>query len=202
MADLTKSAQSVILTHQAVTHPTIAEGTATTVSDYLDCLITTYYAGTEAAANTNSGSFEIQVSANTSGDEDWVTVAEIGTPTTTPAVDNLNSGGEAQGQTVIGVDDTTGYTAGNWCYLQDTTTLADSEWCQLVSVQAGTSLTILDGITTAKDDADDSWTVAQVAAIKLDLGGVNRIRVNFVHVGTTGCNCHVMATLCSTTAIA
>jgi hypothetical protein len=201
MADFTKSAESEILSHQVVTHPTIVEGTATSVSDDLACSLIMFFAGVEAAANTNPGSFEVQISTATSGDESWATVATFTTSSTTPANDNLNSGGEAQGQTVIGVDDTTGYTAGNWTYLQDTGTLADSEWGQLVSVQAGTSLTLLDGIANAKDDNDDSWTIAEVFAMTLDLTGVNRIRVNFVHVGTTGANAHVKAVMCKTTDI-
>jgi len=199
MADLTKSAQADILTHQAVTHPTIAEGTATDVSDDLDCLITTYYAGTEAAANTNPGSFEIQVSADTSGDDTWVTIASIATPSTTPALDNLDSGGEAAGQTEIGIDDTTGYTAGNWTYIIDADNANEGEWGQIVSVGAGDHIDLIDGTTRAHDDDDDTTTVAQVKAIQLDLGGVNRIRVNFNHTGTTGCNCHVWATITRTT---
>ena len=202
MADLTKSAQSTILAHRAVTHPTIAEGTPTAVADDLDCTIIMYYAGTEAAANTNPGWCAVQISTNKTGDDDWATVASFGTSGTTPANDNLNGGGEPGGETVIAVDDTTGYTAGTWCYIQDTGAIADSEWRQMVSVQGGVSLTVLDGLTNAKDNNDDTWTVAQVFTMKLDLGGVNRIRVNFVHVGTAGCNAHVKAVMALTTDIA
>ncbi len=189
MADYTKSAEADLIAHQAVTHPNTILSSDTDVSSDLGVTIICYHAIIEATANTNSGSFLIQVSTakpNGTKDESWVTVVEFVTGTDTGQVDNLNGGGEPQGETTIALDDTTDHAAGDWVYIQDTTTETDSEWCLTQSVDAGTAIDIVDGLAVAKDDDDDCWLFAEVFTCYLDLTAVNRIRVIYMHEGGTG----------------
>lgn len=194
MADWTKSESADAIAHQEVTHP------ATVIGGDLDCttddavFITIRWSSIEAAANTNAGSFLIEASDKTSGDENWSVIGEVSTPTGTSATANLDSGGEAIGQTVIGVSATASLVSGTWCYIEDTTTAADSEWCYILSIVTNDTITIKDGLAVAKDDADDSWSDAQVVGLPVDVHAFQRFRVVYVTQGATGVNSAIWVT--------
>lgn len=194
MADWTKSESADAIAHASGTHPYTTEGSEIDVSADDAIFLLFRWSSIEAAANTNSGSFLVQASDKTTGDENWVTIAEISTPTGTASKADLDSGGEAIGQTVIGVSATAGLVSGTWCYIQDTTTEADSEWCYILTIVTDDTITIADGLAVAKDDADDSWSAAQVVGMNVHVQAYNRLRVLYVHQGATGANTAIWVT--------
>ncbi len=195
MADWTKAADGEVLIHDEVTHPIVVEGSTVNVAADDAVTINLYHAVIEATANTNPGSFLIQLSTATSGDEEWSTAMEIATSVLTPSTSALDSGGEAPGQTDIGIAATAGIVAGEWVYIQDTTTDTDGEWVFVTVVATNDYITILDGIANAKDNADVTWSDAEVWAVNVDVHSVNRLRVLYVHVGATGANTAIKATM-------
>lgn len=194
MADWTKSDSADAITHQEVTHPaTVLGGDIAVAADDAVSFVLRW-SSIEAAANTNAGSFLIQGSDKTSGDENWAIITEISTPTGTATKADLDSGGEAGGQTVIGVSTTTGMAAGEWIYIEDTTTAVNSEWCLVVSIVTDDTVEVVDGIANAKDNADDSWSDAQVVVVNVDVHSLQYVRVIYQAEGATGADTAVWVT--------
>lgn len=193
---LTKTAGTSLLTHQAVTHPDTVKGSATDVSTKIAATVFLFHASVEAAANTNSGIFRIEGSASASGDEDWVPLYQVAATVSTADTEAMTAT-EPSGETVLACASTTGFVAGDLLYIQDTGTLADSEWARCQEIVANTSINLVDGLTNGKDSSDVIWNDADTWAIGLDLSSVTRIRVVFQHEGATGANCHVKATMVS-----
>lgn len=193
MAALTKTQGIEILTHALVTHPASLFGSAQDVSTKLGATIFMYAGFIEAAANTNPGLFIVQVSASSSGNEDWVdvakfTVSETGTPADEDMTDT-----EASGIKVLAVAATAGFAALDDIYIVDVNTLADSEWAKVEQIVANVSIDITDGLTTGKDGADKIFGSAERFSIYLDLTGIGRLRVIFMHEGAAGADMHVKA---------
>lgn len=193
MATITKTQGTEILTHQVATHPVSVYGGAQDVSSKLGATILLYAAFVEAAANTNPASFIVQVSGASSGDEDWVDVAQftIG-ETGTPATEAMTAT-EAAGETALAVASTTGFVALDDIYIQDAGTLADSEWAKVQEITGTPEIVITDGLTTGKDSSDVVWGSAERFSLYVDLTAVGRVRVIFMHEGATGANMHVKA---------
>ena len=190
MATITKTQGTEVLAHTAITHPASVLGSAQDVSTKLAATIICYHASVEATANTNPGSFYIQVSAESSGDETWATVAQF-TATVVTANPEAVTGTENAGATVIECASTTGYTAQLPIYIKNGT-LANSEWAFVQSIVANTSVTVQDGITNAQTGAT-LYNNADIFVAQLDLTAVGRVRVVFHHQGATGANVDVRA---------
>jgi hypothetical protein len=193
---LTKTAGTSLLTHQAVTHPDTVKGSATDVSTKMGATVFLFHASVEAAANTNSGIFRIEGSASGSGDEDWVPLYQVAATVSTADTEAMTAT-EPSGETVLACASTTGFVAGDVLYIQDTGTLADSEWARCQEIVSNTSINLVDGLTTGKDSSDVIWNDADTWAIYIDLSAITRVRVVFQHEGATGANCHVMAMMVS-----
>jgi hypothetical protein len=186
-----------VLTHQAATHPTTIKG------DPVDCrtkraaVLFLYHAYVEAAADTNPGKFQVQVrpdagdAANTVA-EHWITVAEFQAKGTTPDTEAMTAT-EPAGETTLAVAATAGFVADDILYIQDTTTLADSEWNECQEIVTNTNIQLVDGLTTQKDNADVIWNDASKWVVALDLNGIESFRVVWKHEGATGANGHVKA---------
>lgn len=184
-----------VLSHQAAVHPLTIVGSAIDVSTKRAAVIFLFHGYVEATADTNPGKFLIQIRPdNGSGSvlEHWVTVAEFTARGTTPDTEAMTAT-EPAGETVLACASTTGFVVEDELYIQDTGTLADSEWAKLVTVTTNTSLTLMDGLTTQKDSADVIWNDASKWAVPLNLEGVESFRVVWMHVGATGANGHVKA---------
>lgn len=192
MATISKTAGTAILSHQAVTHPDTVVGSAQDVSSKLAATIICFHASVEATANSNPGSFYVQVSGSSSGDEDWATVA-VFTAIISTADTEAMTATEPSSETVLAVASTTGFVAGDNLYIQDTGTLADSEWAKCQQIVTNTSIDLIDGLTNGKDSSDVIWNDADVFVCQLDLTSVYRVRVVFQHEGATGANVHVKA---------
>lgn len=182
-----------VLAHQAATHPTTIVGSAIDARTLRAAILHLYHGYVEAAADTNPGKFKVQVrpdAGNGSVNEHWITVAEFTAKGTTPDDETL-SGSESVGATVLEVASTTGFAVEDQLYIQDTSVVADGEWAELRTLVTNTSITIIDGLTNAKDNADKIFNDASKFICGLDLNGIESYRVLWVHEGATGANGHV-----------
>lgn len=190
-----KTDSVTVLAHQAATHPVTIVGSAIDVRTKRRAVIFLYHGYVEATADTNPGSFKVQVRPD-AGDgsvlEHWITVAKFTAKGTTPDTEAMTAT-EAAGETVLAVASTTGFAIEDELYIQDTGTLADSEWGEERTQVTNTSITLVDGLTTQKDSSDVIWNDASRWVLELDLNGIESFRVVWSHEGATGANGHVKA---------
>lgn len=172
---LTKSVAAVD-DWEEIAQNTVREGAVIDVSGL--------YAGTlhidVAISNTTAHTgtkIEVQISSNTTGDEDWTTKTDFIGPVGTANQANFD-GAEAAGQTVLDIDVTTGFEADEtrWIFIEDTGTVEDSEMALLVSYINDQNITIQDGLTNAKDTDDDLFNIADNYVVDIPLSA-NRVRV-------------------------
>lgn len=191
----TKTDSVEVLAHQAATHPTTIVGSAIDCRTKRAATIFLYHGYVEATADTNPGAFLVQVRPD-AGDgsvlEHWITVAEFTAKGTTPDTEAFTAT-EPAAETVLAVASTTGFAVRDLLYLQDTGTLADSEWAEERTQVTNTSITIIDGLTNQKDSSDVIWNDASKWVCALNLNGIESFRVVWCHEGATGANGHVKA---------
>jgi hypothetical protein len=184
-----------VLAHQAATHPTTIVGSAIDCRTKRAAVVFLFHGYVEATADTNPGKFLVQVRPD-AGDgtatEHWITVVELPAKGTTPDTEAMTAT-EPVAETVMAVAATAGFAVEDELYIQDTTTLADSEWAKLRTLTTNTSLTLVDGLTVQKDSADVIWNDASKFVVSLDLNGIESFRVVWTHEGATGANGHVKA---------
>lgn len=124
--------------------------------------------------------FIIQISANSSGDEDWTTYTKfielVGDGDAEP-IDDDPLAAEA---TTITISDTGGgyetEPMGKWIAIEDST-LANSELVWLTNFTTDTSITIQDGTTNAHAKSTLIWDVAFAKTIIIPMGAGSRARV-------------------------
>lgn len=173
-AVLTKAVEAVD-EWASIAQNAVREGATTDVSGNYRSVLHIDIALSSATAHTGT-KVEIQVSSNTTGDEDWTTLtsrtAVVGT-----ANPEAFGGAEAAGQTMLTVASTTGYVADEtrWIFMKDDT-VANSEMGLLVSAVTNTSVTVQDGTTNAHDASDTIYNVAQNFVITIPIE-YNRVRV-------------------------
>lgn len=142
---LTKSVAAVDAC-QEVAQNAVLEGTIVDVSGCYEAALHIDFALSNATAHTGT-KIRVQVSSNTSGDEDWQDFYEFVSITGTTNLEVITNNPLSAGGTSITVASTTGYAAGQWIFLEDVSTFANSEWCFVTAVVTNTSMTILDGVT-------------------------------------------------------
>jgi len=202
MVDVTQS-DNTLLAHAELTHPAYVEGTAVSVASWFAGMVYVYMAAIEAVSTGDDPPFIlIQVSYDASGDDNWVptNLRFALDANVTPALANLTAT-EPVDETTIALDDTTGLETEDKVYIEDTTTLADSEWHMLARVNAGTDVELLSGLRVEKDSADDLHDACLIEAALLDLTGVERVRAVLVHEGATGPDLHYKCLLKAATDI-
>lgn len=184
-----------ILAHQAAVHPTTIVGSAIDCRTKRAAVLFLYHGYVEATADTNPGKFLVQVRPD-AGDgsvtEHWQTVVELPAKGTTPDTEAMTAT-EPAGETVLACASTTGFAVEDELYIQDTGTLADSEWAKCKTFVANTSINLIDGLTTQKDSSDVIWNDASKFIVALNLNGIESFRVVWQHEGATGANGHVKA---------
>jgi hypothetical protein len=193
MADYTQSATQTIISHQALTHPGLLEGTPVAVATYLSGTVTVRIANVEVTANATGVMVWIQGSFETTGDDAWWNLATFRGSTTAAETEALTAT-EPVAETTIACASTTNLLVEDYIYLQDASVVADGEWHYITNVTTNTSIAIDYGLAVQKDSSDFIWTEADVFTIHLnDLGGLKRINVLVVHEAATGSNLHVLA---------
>ena len=140
----------------------------------------------EAGANTNPGSFYVQIRLESVNDQ-WVTVAKF-TTTTNTTVEEALTATEAIGVTSLACASTTGFVADDYIYITDATGDTDDEWHQLDVIVANTSLELVEGLVAAKASGDDAFSDAEHFFYDLNLAGIAQYRVIYKHEGATGMN--------------
>ena len=205
MADFTQAPLDDNITHQEVTHSAVVlasvVGTEEVVtSGEMWTTIHMHHAFIEAGANTNPASFFVQTNlAATGSDESWVTVAQF-TVTNATTVEEDMTATEAAGVTELAIASSTGFANGDYIYIRDTTTVADSEWQQIAFVTATPTINIhTPGLETGKDSADEIWSDAETFTMILDLSGVGRWRVVYMNQGAAAMNTAIWVRFITTT---
>lgn len=191
MAAPTKTEDRILIAHQAVTHSNIVKGTEIDVGVLIRAFITMWHASVEATANTNPGKFIVQALPMNAGEE-WATIYEFGATVSTADTEAMTAT-EGIGETVLAVASTTGFAAEDKLYIQDTGTLANSEWRRCRRIVTNISIDLIDGLTAEKDSSDVIWNDADIFNMSLDLTPFKRLRVDFIHEGAVGANCHIKA---------
>jgi len=192
MADITQSATQTIISHQALTHKGMLEGTPVACATYLSGVVTVKIANVEVTANATGAMVWIQGSFETSGDDAWLDLITFD-GTKTAAETEAMTATEPVGETVLACASTTNLVVGDWIYVQDASVVGDGEWHKIVKVITNTSITIAYGLANEKDSSDFIWTEADVFTAQINCEGLKRINVLVVHEAATGSNLHVLA---------
>ncbi len=124
--------------------------------------------------------FEIQVSGNSSGDEDWTTLTEFIALVDTANSENITDNPLSSGSTTITVADTGGeYETepfGKWIAIEDST-LANSELIYIASFAVDQQITIQDGTTNEHAQNTTMYDIAISRTITIPFGAGSRARV-------------------------
>lgn len=191
----TKTDSVSVIAHQSAVHPTTIVGSAIDATTKYKADVYLYHGYVEAVADTNPGKFLVQVRPDNGAGtvtEHWITVATLPAAGTTPDTEAMTAT-EPVGETVMAVASTTGFAVEDELYIQDTVTLADSEWATCRTFATNVSITLIDGLTTQKDSADVIWNDARKWVVPIDLSAAESFRVVWIHEGATGANGHVKA---------
>lgn len=190
-----KTDSVTVLSHQAATHPTTIVGSAIDCTTKKSATVFLFHGYVEAAADTNPGVFLVQVrpdDGSGSVNENWITIAKLYAKGTTPDTEAMTAT-EPIGETTLAVASTTGFAVEDELYIQDTGTLADSEWATCKTFATNTNIQLIDGLTNQKDSSDVIWNDASRWVVPLDLNGIESFRVVWTHEGAAGANGHVKA---------
>lgn len=170
---------------QEVAASTLHKGNEEAIAADFDGGLYIQLALTDETAHTGT---DIIVQINRSDDPtntDWVTLDNWTALIGTANQEALSGGGEGIGDTVIEVADTTAYvTNGEYLFIEDTTTFADSEWVMQETYVVNTSITIVDGLAVAKDNADVFSNVAQCMFVQLPFSA-RQVRVIYNNLGNS-----------------
>lgn len=205
MADATQ-VPNTLLSHALLTNAATAAGlsvvgTEVSVAGYLSAQINVFYAAIEAIANDPGVDFILQGRQDTGAtiNENWVDLWTITAPTAAAVASEI-SGVEAIGETTIAVDadPTSAFLPGTDVYIEDTGTVTDGEWAKVaISATGANIVTLVDGLTRAKDAADTIWTQAMKASGQVSLDGISYVRMIIQNTDTSGVNIHYKATMIS-----
>ncbi len=173
---LTKTTSSVT-DWTAVAQNTIGESATVDISDCYESVIH-IQAGLDTTTAHTGTRFIVQVSANTTGDEDWQDFTEFVELIGTAATDLIENNPLAAGSTTITLTAHALTVLGKWLLIEDGT-LANSELI-FESASATNSITILDGTTNAHAVNTAIFNVAFTKDITIPLG-YQRVRVLVVN---------------------
>ena len=145
-------------------------------SNFAETILHIDMALTSATAHTGTR-IEVQVSSNTTGDEDWSTLVELVGPTGTANVEAIDNDPLASGSTLASCASTTGYVADGaiFIYFKDGT-IANSEMVYLISAVTDTSVTWLDETTNEHAQGTNMYNIAKTYTVSIPFG-IYRARV-------------------------
>ena len=176
MATITKTAGTNILAIQQVASNAVVVGAAQDVSTKLAASVFIHLGRDDTGGTLTEGvGVRVEGSALSSGNSQWFTLAAFKSATATPEAEAV-SGTVAAGATAITVASTTNLVVGDKI-LAKNTTIANSEFCQIKSVTANTSVTVIDALTNAQTGATLYDQAEFYAAPNIDLTAISRIRV-------------------------
>jgi len=195
-----------------VAQNTIREGATVDVSGCYAATLHIYCCLSSATAHTGT-EIIVQLSSNTSGDEDWTPLTKFIGPIGTAHKIDLG-GDEAAAQTVLTVTDPVTNNLdhnGKFIFIEHTGTVANSEivYQTTNSGDAGDTITILDGLTNAQTAAAsdfydiDHATNSAVGMYPIPLPmSANRVRVIYNNTyDADGATVHTNCRITKTTAL-
>lgn len=190
MADYTQ-ADHTFIAHAHYVNATnwTVVGTADDVRSYLSAVIYIDHAPIEdATANDPGIIYEIQVNHDdAAGDEYWRTILTVAASPTASTMETLD-GAAASGQKVVPTLATGDAAIGDVVYILDNDGAAGSEWAQVASIIAATSLTMVDNLTNAFVTTDDDVMILGVErwVLGIELDGIAHLRVVCFNGDDTG----------------
>lgn len=212
MAAPSKTEGRILIAHSMVAHPDKVVGAELDVSALFGIDLICYLGYVEAAPNGNPPSFLVQKNHNPSGNKGWKTITHF--------LSGVTGTPETEGIASVSANDITTDTSGaqdfterEAIYIRDTnggspktTTGAlstgdqESEWGTVADLPDTTSIILVDNPTNAKDGSDEVWE-AEEFSVSINLDGISRLRVVFIHYGAAGANCHILAVAGTTDSI-
>ena len=146
-----------------------------------------YHGFVQGGTNTDPASFYVQTNRGTT-DESWLTVGQFTVTDAAVETENL-TGTEPSGETVLTVAATANFAGLQYVYIEDNSSVPNSEWQHLQEIDTNVSLTIAGaGLQTGKDSADRITNNAESFSMTLDLSGVARWRVIYMSEGSAAMN--------------
>jgi hypothetical protein len=190
-ASPSKTLGQTALATTSVTHPDTKISSEITLSTKFETTVTMYHSSVEATANTNPGVFYVLVSPSSSGDNDWVVWPGCQFTTTQSTADTESmTATEPIGETVLAVASTTGFTARDMLYVQNTT-ITSSDWNMCKEVVTNTSIDLVHGLTYEQDSNSVIWNDVDKFICDIPAMAKGRAQVLFLHEGATGANAHI-----------
>ena len=175
---LTKTAAQALLAHTQQATAAITVGSAVDVSSKVGPATALVKMGrTVSTALTNEVKFRLEVSAKTSGTDEWVPLYEWSSANgKTAASSTTLNGATTAGNTTTVLTSGTGFTAGDLCYIRETGTPANSEWSRELSVSTNT-VTWEEPQTRNHTTGIACTDLAEMWAIPFDVSGLVRVRL-------------------------
>ena len=210
-AALTKAVEAVDEWQAIAANTGILEGATVDLTAHYQSVLTIAVAlTTNAGTATNGCEIKVQISSNTTGDEDWIDLTSFQGPTSTALAINtetITNNPLAVGGTSITMASTTGYaipsatTDNGLRYLKDAT-IANSEIVYQTAVTTNTNITIIEGVTNQHANTAVLSNVVGVYTIQLP-DSANRCRViyNNTKDAASGSGVDVMSRMSSITGI-
>lgn len=168
-----------------LTQNTIREGATIDVSDAYTSTLSVYVAIVSGISHGGT-KIQVQVSSNTSGDEDWSSLATIRVPGFSATIATFLAPTLVEGQVQAAVASTSGFEddEARWIFLRDLDDTANSEPLYLISTDPGTSIQWKDGL--ARDhtnrNVSNNLKVYEIVIPRT----ANRIRVIYDNTFDTG----------------
>src|SRR3990167_2151482 len=125
------------------------------------------------AWNAVGTEYRVEASEKASGNDTWRTLASV-VASSVVASSISASGDEAAGQTVIQTVSATTLVAGQIIYWANSVTVASGEWGKIVSVAAGTSITLQDGLTNGQDSDTSIYNQGEHFVLVLGVESLTR----------------------------
>lgn len=165
MADYTKTGSQVD-EWAVVAAATIRKGAATAIPDELEVSLEVTVCKVEAVAHDGQCEIIIEVSGNTSGDEDWTELTTFRINAETASTTTLDAEAVAAATTVPLTATANFITKGDKYFIKNGT-IANSEIVRNNGYSDGVSITILDGLSNTQQNGVSVYTCVEQFAFTL-----------------------------------
>lgn len=175
---LTKTQGGTLLAHTQQATAVVTIGSAVDVATKLAATCFIKMGRSVTTALTNEVNFRIEASAKSSGNDEWFPIIQWTSSRgkTATSASTVNDASYNAGDTTFTITSATGIVAGDYVYLRETGTPANSEWVR-VSAVSGTTITTEEATTRnhtngiATNDLAESWN------FQVDCSAIGRLRL-------------------------
>lgn len=179
MATITpnKTAAQTLLAHTQQATATVTRGSAVDVSSIFGLRYYIAMGRTVSTALTNEVNFRIEVSPETSGNDNWLPMIPFASQfgKTTASSTTINDAAVNIGDTSFVITSATGITAADTLYLRETGTPGNSEWVKVDSM-SGTTVNC-EALTRAHTNGINVADQAEFFTGSIDCSDIVRIRL-------------------------